>query len=89
MRWQKMKNKVLICLIVPDIDKKYDVYIPINKKIGNIIALLGRAVQDLNPGEFTFNNKIQIYNQKSGIRYDLNQIVKNTDIRNGTGLVLM
>lgn len=84
-----MKNKVLICLIVPDIDKKYDVYIPINKKIGNIIALLGRAVQDLNPGEFTFNNKIQIYNQKSGIRYDLNQIVKNTDIRNGTGLVLM
>lgn len=84
-----MKNKVLICLIVPDIDKKYDVYIPINKKIGNIIALLGRAVQDLNPGEFTFNNKIQIYNQKSGMRYDLNQIVKNTDIRNGTGLVLM
>ena len=30
-----MKNKVLVQLIIPEIDKKYDVLLPINKKIGN------------------------------------------------------
>ena len=33
-----MKNKVLIELIVPEIDEKYNLYIPINKRIGNIIV---------------------------------------------------
>ena len=29
-----MKNKVLVKLIVPDIDETYDIFLPINKKIG-------------------------------------------------------
>ena len=30
---EKMKNKVLIELVVPILEEKFDVYIPINKKI--------------------------------------------------------
>ena len=41
-----MKNKILIELIVPEIDEKYNIYIPINKKVGNVIVLLEKAVKD-------------------------------------------
>ena len=33
------KNKILICLYIPLIEKKYDLYIPINKKVGTIKKL--------------------------------------------------
>ena len=34
------KNKILICLYIPLIEKKYDLYIPINKKVGTIKKLI-------------------------------------------------
>lgn len=84
-----MKNKVLIELIVPDIEKKYDVYIPISKKIGNIIVLLNKAVSDLNNGLYQGNNLTSLYNRSTGQRYAIDDLVKNTDIRNGTTLILL
>ena len=54
---KKMKNKILIELVVPDIDEIYNVYIPINKRIGNIIILLAKAVSEFNLGEFEENNQ--------------------------------
>lgn len=84
-----MKNKVLIQLIVPDIDKRYDVYIPISKKIGNIIVLLNKAVADLNNGLYQGSNATSLYNRNTGVKYAIDDLVKNTDIRNGTSLVLM
>lgn len=84
-----MKNKVLIELIVPDIDKKYNVFIPISKKIGNIIVLLNKAVADLNNGLYQGSNLTSLYNQNSGQRYAIDDLVKNTDIRNGSTLILL
>ena len=46
-----MKNKVLVELVVPVLEENYDVYLPINKKIGNIIELLNRAL-------FFYNNSL-------------------------------
>ena len=37
-----MKNKVLVELYVPTIDEIYNLYLPVNRKIGNIIALLNK-----------------------------------------------
>lgn len=84
-----MKNKVLVELIVPELDEKYDMYIPINKRIGNIIVLLNKAVSDLTNGIYTGSNTTCIYNRNSGLKYNINDLVRNTDIRNGTTLVLM
>ena len=84
-----MKNKLLVELIVPQIDQKYNLYIPINKKVGNIIVLLNKAISDLTNGVYVGTNKTFLYNRDTGNKYDINQIVINTDIRNGTSLVLM
>ena len=84
-----MKNKVLVELIVPEFDMRYDIYIPINKKIGNVIILLNKAISDLTNGIYTGSNTTCIYNRISGLKYNINDLVRNTDIRNGTSLVLM
>ena len=41
------KNKILIELEIPLIEKKYDLFIPINKKIGTIKDLIEQSLIDL------------------------------------------
>ena len=46
-----MDNKVLVKLSVPEAGKSFDVYLPVNRKMGNIIVLLNKAVNELSNGE--------------------------------------
>lgn len=84
-----MKNKVLIHLIVPEIDEKYNLYIPINKKVGNVIVLLNRAVKEFSNGNYQGTSKTGIYNSITGEKYSINVLIRETDIRNGTSLVII
>ena len=45
-----MKNKVLVELVVPTIESTFDIYLPINKRIGNKITLLNKTVSELSEG---------------------------------------
>lgn len=84
-----MKNKVLVELIVPEIDQKFDVLLPINKKIGNIINLLNESIEELSSGELTRSNSNQLYNAITNEKYASDILLANTNIRNGTILVLI
>ena len=84
-----MKNKILVEIIIPTIEKKYDVYIPINRRIGSIITLLCKSIQEMNDNSFISNSKIELYNKETKERYDPNDLVYNTNIRNGTSLILL
>ena len=42
-----MENKILVELIVPELEEKFDVFIPITKRVGNVIALLAKAITEL------------------------------------------
>ncbi len=84
-----MKNKVLIELIVPDLDEKYDLYIPINKKVGNILVLLNKALKEMSNGVYINTNKSSIYNKITGEKYKMNVLIRETDIRNGTCLIIL
>ena len=84
-----MKNKILIELIVPDIEEKFNIFIPINRKVGNVIELLNKSISDLTNGTYIGSSKTCIYSKKTGEKYNINDLVINTDIRNGTSLILM
>lgn len=83
-----MKNKVLVQLIVPDIEEQYDIFLPLNKKIGNIIILLAKSIRELSNTE-QINTDMCLYNRDTGIKYNPESILINTDIRNGTILILI
>lgn len=84
-----MKNKVLIELLVPDIGKIYNLYIPVNRKVGNIISLLNKALLELSNGTFVGTNITGLYNRETGERYAVNVLVRETNIRNGTSLIII
>lgn len=84
-----MKNKVIVKLIVPEVDKEYDLYLPISLKIGNIINLLNKSVSELTNGELKLSNSNSLYNALTNEKYTSDVLLYNTNIRNGTILVLI
>ncbi len=84
-----MKNKVLVELVVPTIESSFDIYLPINKRIGNIIMLLNKTVAEISEDCFVGDGTTGLYNRETSERYDPNKLLYNTDIRNGTTLILL
>ena len=84
-----MKNKVLVELYVPTIDEIYNLYLPVNRKIGNIIALLNKSLTEVTNGEFVGNEYTMLYNRNTGEMYDVNLSLRETNTRNGSSIVLL
>ena len=84
-----MKNKVLVKLIIPEIDETYDVFLPVNKRIGNIVILLTKSVMELGNGIYNLRDNYAFYNRETGQKYNEKSLIRETDIRNGTNLIMM
>ena len=82
-----MKNKVLIKLIVPELDSSFDVFIPVNELVWKVKKLMIKSVYDLSGKTFEMSKDFYLINQDNGRVYDNNEIVIETDIRNATELL--
>lgn len=82
-------NKVLVRVFFPRINEWYEIWIPLNQKISSIIAQLLKGINELNNEDYKLNDLPVLYNRATGEYYDFNIIVENTNIRNGTELILM
>lgn len=84
-----MKNKVLIKLIVPELNTTYDVFIPVNELVWKIKKLILKSVEDLSNVKIDSNTDYILMNKDNCKVYNNNEIILNTDIRNSTELILM
>ena len=82
-------DKILIKLYVPIIEQQYEIWIPANKRIYNVINLLTKAVNELYGGYYKVAKMPGLYDKATGKPYDINFSIKETNIRNGTELVLI
>ncbi len=82
-------NKVIVDLIVPSIEEKYNVFIPVNKKTIEIIFLLNKAINDMTDGNFIMRDDLSLINASNGTVYDLDNTVLENKILNGTKLILL
>ena len=82
-------NKILVKLYVPLIEKQYDVWIPSNKRIYNVIGLLVKAVNELSGGYYKVNKLPTLYDKATGKPYGINLSVKESTIRNGSEIILI
>lgn len=83
-------NKYLITVIVPVIELEYDLYIPNNKKIGTIKTLILQSLSELSNG--SFNKKIEevrMIDKDTGREYENDMYVKDSNIKNGSKLVII
>ena len=84
-----MKNKVLIKLIVPELDSTFDVFIPVNELVWKIKKLILKSVSDLNNIN-TFNDlDCVLINKDNSKIYNNNEIILETVIRNSSELILI
>lgn len=84
-----MKNKILIHLLVPEIDESYDIFIPINVRIGTVIKLLNKALEELTNGVYQEKSTRKLYSVIDSTAYQVNLLVRETNIRNGVTVILM
>ena len=83
-----MEYKVLVNISVPEIEKNYEMYIPINKTISQESVLINRLINNISYETFPIKNSILIYNKTTSQLYPPELIIRNSDIRNGTQLVI-
>lgn len=84
-----IENKVLVSVNVPMLEKKYDIYFPVNKKIGNVIKMIKSSLYQLSQGSFDINKEYILYNKDNGEPYDMNILVRESNIRNGSSVILL
>ena len=82
-------NKVLVKLYVPVIEKEYDVWLPINKKVYKIVSLLEKSVNELCGGYYTPATTPILYDKNSAKPYNMNLNVKDNNIKNGAEIILV
>ena len=83
------KNKILIEIYIPLVEKKYDVFIPINKKVGTIKKLIDTAIVELTSNAYVPTDEANFYSKETGEIYDVNKTVRDTDIKNGSRIILI
>ena len=84
-----MNNKIIIEVYVPQLETAYDVFIPINLTINDIIKLINKSISDLTGGNFIFNNQMRLYNRDTGLEVDYKNIVKDSGLKNGSKVILI
>ena len=81
-------NKVNVDLIVPSIGERYNIFIPVNKTIGEVIVILNNTINELDDS-FPISNNLSLLDIIDNKIYDLNTEVINSGIKNGTILALI
>ena len=84
-----MKNKVLIKLIIPELDTTFDVFIPVNELVWKIKKLIIKAISYLSNVNISMNIECVLINKDNSKVYNNNEIILETDIRNSSELILI
>ena len=84
-----MKNKVLVKLILPELDISFDVFIPVNEYVWKIKKMLVKCVNDITGCNLDMNVEYSLIRRETGKVYNNNDIIIDTDVRNTSELLLV
>ena len=84
-----MKNKILVELEIPLIERYFDLYLPINKKVGTVKKLIEDELVELSEGAYQSRESTNLYSKATGMIYDVNKTIRDTDLKNGSRIILI
>lgn len=82
-------NKILLEVYIPLIEKEYDLFVPVSKRIGTIKKLIERGIVDLADDGYIIKDDTNLYSKETGLIYDVNLKVIDTDLKNGSRVILI
>ncbi len=84
-----MKNKVLVKIYIPSLDENFDIFLPLNKNIADIIMLIGKSISEMELIDNLDFSHYSLYNGETVLKYKPELTIRETNIRNGVRLILM
>ena len=84
-----MNNKVLVKVSFIELAEDFEMFLPVNELIWKLKKLMLKSMSDLTRNNLDKEADYILINKKNSKIYDNNQILLDTDIRNGTELLLI
>ena len=81
-------NKLLVEVYVPAIESTFDISIPRNVKVFELLPLITTAVAQLSDGLFIPNDAVLCHGN-TGVIYSYNMSVDDMRLKNGSRLLLI
>ncbi len=78
-------NKILLNLYGLSLSTNYEVFIPVNEKVGNITKLLNTTMFD----SINLDKNNTFVNINTGFIYKNNDLIRNTDMKNNSKIMLI
>ena len=82
-------NKILVEVFVPSIRETFEIYIPVDSRISEVLTLIEQAVQELTGGAFLPDRQVVLCERNSGMVYNINMTVEQVGLKNGSQLLIM
>lgn len=82
-------NKVLVEVYVPLLDQSFDIFIPQQSPMHQVLELIKKAVTELSDGRFVADSATAICYRSDGSILDINMLVYELGICNGSKLMLI
>lgn len=82
-------NKVLVEISVPAAAQKYDVYIPLETRMSDVVAMVAGALSDLSGGKYKATKDAVLCDADTGVIFNVNIEVAELGIKNGSRLMLI
>lgn len=82
-------NKVLVEISLPAAGKSFDVYLPLESQMSEVVMLVSALLSDLSDGKYKANDNAVLCDAATGIIYNINMAVAELGITNGSKLMLI
>lgn len=82
-------NKILVEVYLPAADKTYDMFLPPESKIYEVVQMLSSIMEDLAGGFFTASDDTVICYRDTGAVLDFNKSVDELSLHNGSRLIII
>lgn len=84
-----MDHKVLVEIHVPVSGEKFDVFLPLDTRMSDVILMVCSVINELSAGKFRAGKDAVLCNADTGIIYNVNITVAELEIQNGSRLMLI
>ena len=81
-------QKILVEVSSPAAGKTYDMFVPDSMQIGEFASLAASLFTQLSDGTFSCSRMVTVSEKKSGRTYDYNKTDKESNIQNGTKIII-
>lgn len=82
-------DKILVNVFVPVIEETFEVWLPLNKAIGDVILLLCKSINELTGGGYMPSEMPGLYDKTTAQQLDVYLTVREAELKNRAELILI